>query len=592
MDLINAILTEDVKIVARALRACAEDINRPRDGYTPLDVAACHDNVELVQLLYWHGADINQKTNGGSAKWIGKMMRKRGVRTHLFVEKSRLNPETLNRAREEMTALHCACYFGAARATKLLIELNADPSAKRKVGATPLHSAILQDELECLKVLLSVGAQPERSGCVFNREDNNPLEISAFHFAAKSRKGGKCLKYLLKHFPQMDADEQPKSFGKLSPLHVAIQNGNYEALEVLLLHGAEINVKDQYGNSPENLVMLKNEKEISEVWSKFARMNIQTDRKRKIVCDHDNSIGDSVHDLKRLKTEHTSEHSIQPTKQPTKSVPLPLPEIPMKLQIANYQRSESVPMQLPGVPMQLPVVPMQLPGVPNVFQLPEEQKGFTNRRSPAGTPPTQSFQLPEEQKSSTNRRSPFGTPPTIFQLPGEQKSYTNHRSPVGTPPTFQTPPKKSSSVKLAKRENDKTLIQSFYGPNVLQFDLHENQDNSFPTVPWYLHPSPFNPLPPMPLPSARPTPSPIPAISRNDQYMKKMWLLGKKRRVFCRHCLTDKLVKPTERQNGRLVLNHVCSSLPRRQYVIGVKHRKCEIDHQYGCIELFDDLYE
>jgi len=54
--------------------------------------------------------------------------------------------------------------------------------------------------------------------------------------------------------------------------------------------------------------------------------------------------------------------------------------------------------------------------------------------------------------------------------------------------------------------------------------------------------------------------------------------------MCCSHCSKVFWAKPTERE-GRFVYNHECSSLPRRQYVVGGFHRKCPFEHSYACID-------
>lgn len=60
--------------------------------------------------------------------------------------------------------------------------------------------------------------------------------------------------------------------------------------------------------------------------------------------------------------------------------------------------------------------------------------------------------------------------------------------------------------------------------------------------------------------------------------------LDKRLRMHCSHCLRDFWAKPTCRE-GRYVLNHKCSNQPRRQYVVGGWHRKCNLNHYAPCID-------
>lgn len=60
--------------------------------------------------------------------------------------------------------------------------------------------------------------------------------------------------------------------------------------------------------------------------------------------------------------------------------------------------------------------------------------------------------------------------------------------------------------------------------------------------------------------------------------------VDKRQRMHCAHCKTDFWAKPTCR-DGRYVLNHKCTNIPRRQYVVGGWHRKCSLNHYAPCVD-------
>ena len=45
-------------------------------------------------------------------------------------------------------------------------------------------------------------------------------------------------------------DVNSSDYDKRTPLHLACAEGNFEAVEVLLLNGGECNIKDRWGNTP------------------------------------------------------------------------------------------------------------------------------------------------------------------------------------------------------------------------------------------------------------------------------------------------------------------------------------------------------
>lgn len=59
--------------------------------------------------------------------------------------------------------------------------------------------------------------------------------------------------------------------------------------------------------------------------------------------------------------------------------------------------------------------------------------------------------------------------------------------------------------------------------------------------------------------------------------------------LFCNHCNRSFQAKPTYRPKFmHYLVNHACSGLKRHQYVLGVKHRKCQFqcEPSQGCIFL------
>lgn len=73
--------------------------------------------------------------------------------------------------------------------------------------------------------------------------------------------------------------------------------------------------------------------------------------------------------------------------------------------------------------------------------------------------------------------------------------------------------------------------------------------------------------------------------SDNDQALRDGQLVD----LFCNHCNRSFQAKPTYRPKFmHYLVNHACSGLKRHQYVLGVKHRKCQFqcEPSQGCIFL------
>jgi ankyrin repeat protein len=118
--------------------------------------------------------------------------------------------------------LNGVCFHGHWRLCKFLLEQGADANAgDSQTGETPLHSALcttdrVQHDM-VLRVLLSAGADP-------NAVTRNGAETGGFMRDARTR-------------------------GE-TPLHRAAAFGNEATIELLLKHGAKVDIRDAYGDSP------------------------------------------------------------------------------------------------------------------------------------------------------------------------------------------------------------------------------------------------------------------------------------------------------------------------------------------------------
>jgi uncharacterized protein len=102
------------------------------------------------------------------------------------------------------TALHFAAFFAQPAAAALLLERNADPSARTRneMNLEPLHSAAAADQTEIARLLLDAGADPNA-----------------------------------------------RQEGGFVPLHAAAHSGNTELAESLLDHGADRSVATDDGRT-------------------------------------------------------------------------------------------------------------------------------------------------------------------------------------------------------------------------------------------------------------------------------------------------------------------------------------------------------
>ncbi|MEE6485606.1 hypothetical protein FKM82_014347 [Ascaphus truei] len=127
--------------VARLKKLCATDNVNCRDTQgrhsTPLHLAAGYNNLEVVEYLLQHGADVNAQDKGG------------------------------------LIPLHNAASYGHVDVAALLIKFNACVNANDKWAFTPLHEASQKGRTQLCALLLAHGADPSLK----NQEGQTSLDL-------------------------------------------------------------------------------------------------------------------------------------------------------------------------------------------------------------------------------------------------------------------------------------------------------------------------------------------------------------------------------------------------------------------------------
>ena len=162
-------------------------VNAPLNSYqvTALILAA-EKNVEMIEFLLSHGADINAKDKKGS------------------------------------TALHLASgILGRVENARKLIASGASLNEREmKFGFTPLHLAIANDKLEIVQALVEAGADAE----AIDNAGNTPIILAAYFNRVE----------IIEYLMSRSADHLAVNNLEHDALAVAVIRGNLNAARVLL----------------------------------------------------------------------------------------------------------------------------------------------------------------------------------------------------------------------------------------------------------------------------------------------------------------------------------------------------------------------
>jgi uncharacterized protein len=206
---------------ARRLVAAGADVNLANDyGATPMSLAAEVANTEIIELLLAAGANADSPNADG------------------------------------MTALMLVARTGSVEAAKPLLEHGATVDARESFGGqTALMWASARRHPQMIELLISRGAAVDARSAVRDYQrhiqaEGRPKSLDAGGFTpllyAARENCLACVDVLLKHGADIDLPD-PEG---VSPLLVAVMNANWDLAKKLIDAGADVNQWDIFGEAP------------------------------------------------------------------------------------------------------------------------------------------------------------------------------------------------------------------------------------------------------------------------------------------------------------------------------------------------------
>lgn len=222
---------------------------------TPLRLAVSLGYYDAVKILLKEGAKIdvdtlpNNNSDGKTTMALAAQGNYTSIIASLFYHGSSVNPTKEN----IIGPLHCAAREGHKDALGSLLILQADVNAVAAKGRTPLMEAIINNHENIVKKLC------EHEELDINKKDdagNTALML------AVALGNVKMTKYILNVGAGKNNDDRDSNNN--TALHIGAGNKNTNILQLLLDHGANIESKNEFGQTPLMSATLKgNSKAVS-----------------------------------------------------------------------------------------------------------------------------------------------------------------------------------------------------------------------------------------------------------------------------------------------------------------------------------------
>lgn len=217
--------------------------SRDRFGAMPLTHAAKAGEIDILELFLARGAAIDARNlDGSSALFVAAEQDNQPVVEALVAKGANVNLP----GRSGLTAVDAAAYMGNEALVKLLIDKGADPKRADATGKGPICYAVARGFTKVVALLL------DRSVDVNARYGNDltALMWAAGHEdAAGSSDVADALSLLIDRGAHLDDQDNR---GRTA-LMIAASLGHEKAVDVLLTHGAERNIKDKTGKTAADL---------------------------------------------------------------------------------------------------------------------------------------------------------------------------------------------------------------------------------------------------------------------------------------------------------------------------------------------------
>ncbi|GFU19540.1 ankyrin-3 [Nephila pilipes] len=240
----------DMKRIQDCIKKGADIYGKDINEMTCLHYSAKAPSTEGIEFVLQQGVNVASKDlRGQTALHIAvKYDRINTVNYFIETECLCLNDEDIN----GKTPLHIAVENGSINSLKYLLKNEVITTIRDYSGFSPLHTAILLNEMEMVEIFLQI-------------EKNINETLSPWGFTTLHRASQIGQISLINKLIGMKVDVDSKTEIRFTPLHIATLYGHIEVVKTLIQNGADVNAKTLLDETPLHYAADRGDKKIVEI---------------------------------------------------------------------------------------------------------------------------------------------------------------------------------------------------------------------------------------------------------------------------------------------------------------------------------------